>query len=134
MKTKWLVALSIVALTGFIAACSSEGGTNSSSTGSSGGTDGNASVDGTGTTDGVDNTAGGVTDQTDGGDTAVNLTPIEAGPECGFNADQQGKILGRHIKNFGLKTYEGNPYWLHGNCGHTETPKKAVWVILATGW
>lgn len=57
--------------------------------------------------------------------------PVAGGPTCGFDPEQQGKIPGRHVKNFGLKTYENEAYWLHQNCG---TDKKVVWLILATGW
>jgi hypothetical protein len=59
------------------------------------------------------------------------------GASCGFDAEQKGKVLNKHIKNFGLKKCLDNceecqePHWLHQDCG-TET--KVIWMILATGW
>ena len=57
--------------------------------------------------------------------------PVQGGQECGFDAEKVGKVVGAHVDNFGLKTFEGEPYWLHENCG---TEKKVVWVVLSTGW
>lgn len=64
------------------------------------------------------------------------IDPDDPGPvhtACGYDDAQRGKVVGKHIKNFGLKTWEGDSYWLHqANCGQPET--KVVWVVLATGW
>jgi hypothetical protein len=55
-----------------------------------------------------------------------------AGTEfCAFDSGQEGKSIGKHVKNFGMKTHEGCPYYLHQDCG-TET--KLIWMILSTGW
>jgi hypothetical protein len=50
---------------------------------------------------------------------------------CLFDVESQGKDLGNHVKNFGMKTHEGCPYWMHQNCGGD---KKVIWMILSTGW
>ena len=50
---------------------------------------------------------------------------------CQFDDQNQGKDIGNHVKNFGMKNYEGCPYWMHQNCG---TEKKVIWMILSTGW
>ena len=50
---------------------------------------------------------------------------------CQFDTAQQGKDIGNHIKNFGMKKHDSCPYWMHQNCG---TDKKVIWMILGTGW
>jgi hypothetical protein len=50
---------------------------------------------------------------------------------CGFDENQQGKLIGDHVKNFAMKTPDSCPYWLHQSCG---TGTKVIWVILSTGW
>lgn len=68
--------------------------------------------------------------ETANGETDQNTSPVAGGATCQYDESQKGQIEGKSIENFGLKTYEGEPYWLHENCGK----KKAVWIILATGW
>jgi hypothetical protein len=58
-------------------------------------------------------------------------TPVTGGPNCGFDTEMEGRNLGDQIKNFGLKTYLDDPYWLHQNC---DAEKKLIWIVLATGW
>lgn len=50
---------------------------------------------------------------------------------CLFDTLEQGKDLGNHVKNFGMKAHDSCPYWMHQNCG---TDKKVIWMILGTGW
>ncbi len=50
---------------------------------------------------------------------------------CGFDSSKQGKSVGDHVKNYGLKTWEKCAHYLHQDCGG-ET--KAIWLILSTGW
>jgi len=50
---------------------------------------------------------------------------------CAFDSAQEGKSIGKHVKNFGMLTHDNCPYWLHQDCG-TET--KLLWMILSTGW
>ncbi len=56
-------------------------------------------------------------------------TPAEQ-PPCDYDPELEGKNVGDHVKNIKLKDSDGNKYELHSNCG----TKKAVWVILGTGW
>ena len=81
-------------------------------------------VDGESAADGAD--AGDATD----GSTGAAL-PIDGTELCEFDAGNIGKEVGKSIENFGLKTYQGDAYWLHQNCG---TDTKVVWMILGTGW
>ena len=56
------------------------------------------------------------------------------GDGCLYDAEMKGKVVGKHIKNFGMKQLidgDWQPYWLHQTCGGSA---KAIWVILATGW
>jgi len=50
---------------------------------------------------------------------------------CGFDVEKQGKQVGDHVKNFGLKTWEQCAHYLHQDCGGDT---KAIWLILSTGW
>lgn len=117
----WIVAALL------LVSCSSSSGT--------GGTDGTDSGDTSATdaTDATDESAatGDGADGVDGADAdAAEVLPKDGTEFCGFNADAAGKEVGASIENFGLKTYQGDAYWLHQNCG---TDKKVVWIILATG-
>lgn len=59
------------------------------------------------------------------------VPPAGGGEGCQFDKAKQGKIVGKEVKNFGLKTYLNENYFLHdNNCGK----KKIVWILLATGW
>ena len=49
---------------------------------------------------------------------------------CAFDKAKQGKIVGKAVKNFGLKDWTGTPHFLHDDCGK----KKLIWLILSTGW
>lgn len=106
-------------------ACASEGGTNSATdtdkTGAANATDSTDQVD---STDPVDNTDDGSTDAT-----SVKDPDTPAG--CAYDAEKKGKIVGKHIDNFGALDVAQEAYYLHDNCGDE---KKVVWVILATGW
>ena len=50
--------------------------------------------------------------------------------ECDYDSALAGKNVNDHVKNIKLKDSDGNKYELHSNCG----TKKAIWIILATGW
>lgn len=51
-------------------------------------------------------------------------------PPCDYTDDLAGKNVGDLVENIKVKDSDGNKYELHSNCG----AKKAVWVILSTGW
>jgi len=117
----------------FALGCSSSSGSRSGTadetTGSATATDSADGADGadatvaTSSTDGVDGLDG------VDGSTAANL-PQDGTELCAFDSENIGKEVGGAIENFGLKTYQGDAYWLHQNCG---TDKKVIWIILATG-
>jgi thiol-disulfide isomerase/thioredoxin len=104
------------------------GGTDESSSGATA-TD---SVDEADSADSTASTSG--TDGADGADGADGTTgavlPQDGTELCAFDPEKAGKDVGGSIENFGLKTYQGDAYWLHQNCG---TDKKIIWIILATG-
>ena len=50
---------------------------------------------------------------------------------CGYDESQKGKLVGDHIKNFGVKTWEQCAHYLHQDCGGDT---KVVWLVLSTGW
>ena len=59
---------------------------------------------------------------------------IKTGPwtgVCGFDLEKQGKQVGDHVKNFGLKSWEKCAHYLHQDCGGNT---KVIWLILSTGW
>jgi len=70
-----------------------------------------------------------------------NTNPVQPGDcappqkdtpgSCGFDAEKQGKLVGDHIKNFGVKTWEQCLHYLHQDCGGDT---KVVWLVLSTGW
>ena len=111
----------------------------------SGGSNGASGDDGSGEATGASGEADqgttdeGTADQSatggDDGATTVYVSP-ERGEGCNYDIGNKGKIVGKHIKDFGLKQVFGptkadtDAYWLHANCGQ----KKAIWIILATGW
>ncbi len=69
-----------------------------------------------------------------GSDPGGAVVPV-TGSGCKFDKAKEGKTLHEHIGNFGLKGFwngetEPGSYFLHENCGQ----KKAIWLILATGW
>ena len=66
-------------------------------------------------------------DSGDEKDVAVDTAPA---PQCDYDPALAGKNVGDHVENIKVKDSEGNKYELHANCG----TKKAVWVILGTGW
>jgi len=113
-------------------ACASGGGDGSGDDGTS--TEGATGEATEGTTD-EGTTTGETTEGGDDGATTVYVPP-ERGEGCQFDLENKGKTVGKHIKDFGLKQVFGptkeetDAYWLHSNCGE----KKAVWIILATGW
>ncbi len=130
MRTQWLAWLGAAVLAIATIACSSEVAPKKDGDPAvDGEADGNADTNADGQADGTaDSNADGTADS--------NVDPSQfdpkvGGPDCGFDEDQQGKIIGKHIKNFGLKTAQKEAYWLHSSCG---TDKKVVWLILGTGW
>jgi hypothetical protein len=104
-----------------------EGATAGATEGATAGTTEGATA---GTTEG-ETSEGGTTE----GATTVFIPPV-TGEGCQYDVEKKGKIVGKHIKEFGLKQVFGptkeetDAYWLHANCGEA----KAVWIILATGW
>jgi|GEM_PF-6099120 hypothetical protein len=50
---------------------------------------------------------------------------------CGYDESLKGKLVGDHIKNFGVKTWEQCAHYLHQDCGGDT---KVVWLVLSTGW
>jgi len=50
---------------------------------------------------------------------------------CGYDLEKKGKLVGDHIKNFGLKTWEQCAHYLHQDC---NPDTKIIWLVLSTGW
>ena len=121
-------ALALLSIGLLALACASAGGTSGGATAdaeAAGGTDGTDASDGTDLTDGSDGSDG--SDATDG----TGFKDPDTPPGCAFDEEQAGKIVGKHIANFGALDVNQEAYYLHDNCGDD---KKVVWVILATGW
>ncbi len=114
MSKMWLVTTLVLALSA--SGCASEGDTDLDET----------PEDPAGTA--VDDPG---PDETTDGKTEEEFKPEEGGPGCQFDEAKVGNIIGKHIENYTLKTYQGDPYSLHQNCGDEQ---KAVWIILSTGW
>jgi hypothetical protein len=124
------ILTSVAACAVLLVSCASEGSSGGGGEESTGGETGaeTGEATGSGETTGVDDDATGSTEPVRVGD----YDPENPNPLCGYIADNEGGEVGDHIKDFGLKTYLGENYWLHQNCGNGNT--KAVWIILATGW
>ncbi len=125
MNVLALLSIGLIAL-----ACASEAGHHCSGTAAqcgeasadakaSDGTDGTAASDGTDLTDGSEATDG------------TGIKDPDTPPGCAFDKENVGKIVGKHIDNFGALDVNQEAYYLHDNCGDD---KKVVWVILSTGW
>ena len=99
--------------------CSSSSGSGSDGTDeSSSGATATDSVDEADSADSTASTSG--TDGADGADGADGTTgavlPQDGTELCAFDPEKAGKDVGGSIENFGLKTYQGDAYWLHQNC------------------
>ena len=56
----------------------------------------------------------------------------EDDPECSFpDGGMVGSVVGSHVDNFIMRTWDGNPAWFHWDCGCNA---KAVMVFLSAGW
>ncbi len=111
--------LAVFVLVWGVLSCTSQGNTRS-------GTEDDPAAAGTAAS--VDEPGPGETDET--GKTDEPFVPTEGGEGCQFDEEKIGNIVGKHIDNYTLKTYQGDAYSIHQECGK----KKALWVILSTGW